>query len=154
MYCGFVKPRLLSTPPKNNQVILSERRPGDEVDSLFNSRSLVGLLTEYRGVRRDVWEGLNGGWFLKHLTEDERFPHSPSRVEILRKFTPPRNDDNYYGQRLRAFFIPPFTGNYTFFATCDSECVVYLSFDESPENKKEVLKIDQGHRTTYDQWDR
>ncbi|XP_074610733.1 uncharacterized protein LOC141865384 isoform X3 [Acropora palmata] len=109
---------------------------------------------EYRGVRRDVWEGLNGGWFLNHLTKDKRFPNSPSRVEILRTFIPPRNDNNYYGQRLRAFFIPPFNGNYTFFATCDSECVFYLSFDERPENKKEVLKIVQSRRTGYDQWDR
>lgn len=147
--------RLTSSPDHFfRKKIPSESRSVDEVGSLFNSPSLVVLLTEYRGVRRDVWEGLNGGWFLSHLTKDKRFPNSPSRVEILRTFTPPRNDDNYYGQRLRAFFIPPFNGNYTFFATCDSECVFYLSFDERPENKKEVLKIVQSRRTGYDQWDR
>ncbi|XP_068727599.1 protein sidekick homolog [Montipora capricornis] len=109
---------------------------------------------EYRGVRRDVWKGLNGGWYLKHLTQDKRFPDSPTLIEVLRTFTPPRNDDNYYGQQLRAFFIPPSNGNYTFHATCDSECVFYLSPDERPGNKKEVLRIDQSHRTSYNQWNK
>lgn len=117
-------------------------------------KNILSLQTEYRGVRREIWEGLNGGWYLEHLTTDKRFPKSPTSVEILRTLTPPRNDDNYYGQRLQAYFIPPVSGNFTFYATCDSECAFYLSFDERPGNKKELIRIDQKHRTGYDQWDR
>lgn len=69
-------------------------------------------------------------------------------------FTPPRNDDDFYGQRLQAYFVPPISGNYTFYASCDSECVFYLSSDEMPENKKEVIRIDQQRRTEYEQWER
>ncbi|XP_078354628.1 uncharacterized protein LOC144639220 isoform X2 [Oculina patagonica] len=109
---------------------------------------------EYRGVRREIWRGLNGGWYLTHLTSDPRFPNSPTTVEIIQTFTPPRNDDNFYGQRLQAYFVPPISGNYSFLATCDSECRFYLSTDERPGNKKELIRMDQDHRTGYDQWDR
>lgn len=115
---------------------------------LFSSK------TEYRGVRREIWRGLNGGWFLTHLTSDTRFPNSPTTVQIIPTFTPPKNDDNFYGQRLQAYFVPPESGNYSFYATCDSECAFYLSVDEKPGNKKELIRIDQQHRTGYDQWDR
>ena len=110
--------------------------------------------TEYRGVRREIWTRLNGGWFLEHLTSDGRFPDSPSAVQIIPTFTPPKNYANFYGQRLQAYFVPPESGNYGFHATCDSECAFYLSVDEKPGNKKELIRIDQQHRTGYDQWDR
>ena len=109
---------------------------------------------EYRGVRREIWRALNGGWFLTHLTSDPRFPNSPATVQTVPTFTPPRNDDNFYGQRLQAYFVPPESGKYGFHATCDSECAFYLSVDEKPGNKKELIRIDQQHRTGYDQWDR
>ncbi|CAH3178695.1 unnamed protein product [Porites lobata] len=109
---------------------------------------------EYRGVRREVWRGISGGWYLKHLTSDSRFPNSPTTVEVLQELSSPRNEDDFYGQRLQAYFIAPSSGNYTFYATCDSECVFYLGFDEKPENKKELIRIDQDHRTGYDQWNR
>lgn len=110
--------------------------------------------TEYRGVRREVWRDIRGGWYLKHLTSDSRFPNSPTKVEVLQELSSPRNEDNFYGQRLQAYLIAPSSGNYTFYATCDSECVFYLSFDEKPENKKELIRIDQNHRTGYEQWNR
>jgi len=109
---------------------------------------------EYRGVRREIWRGLSGGWFLTHLTSDPRFPNSPTTVQTIPTFTPPKNGDKFYGQRLQAYFIPPKSGNYGFHATCDSECAFYLSVDEKPGNKKELIRIDQQHRTGYDQWDR
>ena len=115
---------------------------------------LTFIKTEYRGARREKWTDLSGGWFLTHLTLDLRFPNSPRTVETIPTFTPPRNDDNFYGQRLQAYFVPPISGNYTFYASCDSECVFYLSSDEMPENKKEVIRIDQQHRTEYEQWER
>ena len=115
---------------------------------------VFSVKSEYRGVRREIWRELNGGWYLTHLTSDARFPNSPTTVEIIQTFTPPRNDNNFYGQRLQAYFMPPTSGNYSFFATCDSECAFYLSVDERPGNKKEVIRIDQDHRTGYDQWDR
>lgn len=120
----------------------------------INKLSFCIVPTEYRGVRREVWRGISGGWYLKHLTSDSRFPNSPTTVEVLQELSSPRNEDDFYGQRLQAYFIAPSSGNYTFYATCDSECVFYLGFDEKPENKKELIRIDQDHRTEYDQWNR
>ena len=120
----------------------------------INKLSFCIVPTEYRGVRREVWTRISGGWYLKHLTSDIRFPNSPTTVEVLQELSSPRNQDDFYGQRLQAYFIAPSSGNYTFYATCDSECVFYLGFDEKPENKKELIRIDQDHRTEYDQWNR
>lgn len=143
---------------KKDKYRFEGKGPGPYATALRNKQRMFIFFsvdrTEYRGVRRETWKGLNGGWYLRHLTSDERFPNSPTKVEVLRTLAPPRNDDNYYGQRLQAYFIPPTSGIYTFYATCDSECVFYLSFDEKPENKEEILRIDQKHRTGYDQWDR
>jgi hypothetical protein len=116
---------------------------------------VVGLTSGPHGVRREVWRGLNGGYFLKHLTEDKRFiMNKPDTTDFEENFNPPQNFSNFYGQRLSAFFIPKISGNYTFVATCDSECKVLLSKDEDPKHQQTVINLDQDHKTGYDEWTR
>ncbi|XP_031558832.1 uncharacterized protein LOC116295209 isoform X2 [Actinia tenebrosa] len=107
------------------------------------------------GVRRELWHGLNGGYFLTHLTENERFiQNKPDKTSVLDTFNPPQSFSTFYGQRLSAFFIPSISGAYTFVATCDSECKVLLSKDEGPRHQQTIINLDQGHKTGYNEWNR
>jgi hypothetical protein len=45
--------------------------------------------------------------------------------------------DNYIGQ-LEAFLTPPTTGEYTFWIYADDGCLLYLSSDDTPANKKVI----------------
>ena len=66
----------------------------------------------------------------------------PSYYRVINAFqTPSDSPANCYLQRIHGWFLPPFTGSYTFFCDCNSYSQLYLSTDIDPENK--ILIIDR-----------
>src|SRR5262249_53461337 len=60
------------------------------------------------------------------------FP-DPSFTQIFTDFeTPPNMGMNLYGQRVRAFVVPPTNGNYSFWISSDDTSQLFLSTDEDP----------------------
>ncbi len=46
-----------------------------------------------------------------------------------------RGGGNNYGARIRGFLVPPETGDYRFWIAADDRGVLFLSTDDSPDNK-------------------
>ena len=71
-----------------------------------------------------------GGAALSDLTNNAAFPHGYSSSTDLGAFERGDFADNY-GQRLRAWLLPPTTGYYTFYVASDDQGALALSSDEA-----------------------
>jgi hypothetical protein len=91
------------------------------------------------GIYRELWTNLNSsvGNTLAALTntsDNPNWPNSPiaSYTHIFTSFETEINlSMNYFGQRLRAFVVPPTNGFYTFWIASDDTSQLYLSTNES-----------------------
>ena len=84
------------------------------------------------------------------LFDDPRFPGAPDRVDLLNSYEYPANAANRdatadpsrnYFDCIEGLFIPPTTGNYVFFVAFADRCWLYLSTDESPANKHQIISL-------------
>ncbi len=90
---------------------------------------------------REVWFGI-GGSSLPDLTNNPAYPANPSLTETLTAlFEAPTDWNDNYGQRLRATFIAPLTGNYTFWIASDDASALFLSTDDSPSNRRQIAQV-------------
>jgi hypothetical protein len=96
------------------------------------------------GAFRELWSNLdpNVGNTLDALTNTAYNPNwpdnpDPAYTRTYDVFEADANTGmNYYGQRMRAFVVPPTNGNYTFWIASDDSSDLFLSTDESPLNKQ------------------
>lgn len=82
----------------------------------------------------------NAGGGVADLLADAKYPDSPNSKDIAYGFQ--INNDpsgNNYGARVRAYFKPPVSGTYIFYAYNDASVTVNLSSDESPANLSLLL---------------
>ena len=106
-----------------------------------NTNSRVATLTiSTNGVLREVYTGIQGT-AVSDLTNAPSFPQSPTTVQVLTNFEAPTNVGDNYGQRLRAFITPPVTGNYTFWIASDDNGELFVSSDDTPQNKQLVASV-------------
>ena len=92
------------------------------------------------GIYRQLWTNLNSsvGNSLTALTNtsfNPNWPNNPtaSYTHVFTNFETEINSGmNYYGQRLRAFVVPPTTGLYTFWIASDDTSQLFLSASENP----------------------
>ncbi len=95
------------------------------------------------GVYRQLWTGLSAavGDNLAALTNAANNPNwpnnpNPAYTGILTNFQTAVNTGmNYYGQRLRAFVVPPTNGNYVFWISSNDTSELFVSTDENPAHK-------------------
>ena len=92
------------------------------------------------GVLREVYLNIPGG-AISDLTSSPTYPASPSLETIQPNFESPSEFADSYGQRMRALFLPPQTGTYTFWLASDDNGVLYLSTDETPARKKQIATV-------------
>jgi hypothetical protein len=92
------------------------------------------------GIAQEQWNGLS--------TNDFAYPDgasftniAPTSAKVVTSFTT-GNSGNGYGQRLRAFILPPLSGNYTFAIASDEWSQLYLSTDETPDNRVRIAYVD------------
>jgi hypothetical protein len=96
----------------------------------------------------------NNGWPTGNLTNDTRFPESPSREELMTTWEYPAaglyrdqttepdgaiNRD--YFDCIHGFFIPPVTTNYVFYTAGADRYALWLSTDENPANKHMITEL-------------
>lgn len=112
------------------------------------------------GLYRELWSGLspaagNSLVALTNTTDNHNWPNSPDTnfTAIYPAFETETNTGmNYYGQRLRAFIIPPMTGPYTFWIASDDTSQLSLSTDEQPANAVPIAWVNT--LTNPRQWTR
>lgn len=97
--------------------------------------------SQTNGVLREVYYNLPGG-SVSDLTSSSRFPTNPDETYIDPNFEAPSNFADSYGQRMRAYLMPPTTGNYVFWTSSDDSSTLYLSTDETPGKKVQIASVD------------
>lgn len=89
------------------------------------------ILAEYfRGV---------AGAGIGDLTGSAAYPLKATDSELLKTFEV-AVDDASFGSLVRGYITPPTTGNYTFWVAADDAGELYLSTDESPENRRKICE--------------
>jgi hypothetical protein len=92
-------------------------------------------------ILREVYTGI-GGSSLSDLTNNPAFPNSPSFSGLITDlFETPVDFDENYGQRIRATFVAPVTGNYRFWIASDDASALFLSTDDRPANRRQIAGV-------------
>ena len=113
------------------------------------------------GVYRQEWINLdpNQGdtlFVLTNTTENPNWPDNPdpSYTTFFSGFeTEVGTGRNNYGQRLRAFVVPPMDGNYVFWIASDDTSDLFVSSDENPAHEALVANVSSwtDSRAFYDE---
>jgi len=72
------------------------------------------------------------------LTSNINYPYNPSKSIQLSSFEAPSNAADNYGLRIAGFICAPENGSYTFWIAGDDNSELWLSTDESPQNKIKI----------------
>ncbi len=92
------------------------------------------------GVLREVWTQLEGGE-IADLTLSADYPSNPILRTVEATFAAPVNWAELYGTRMRAFLTPTTTGSYTFWVSGDDHCELWLSTNDSPNQKVRIAHV-------------
>jgi len=107
------------------------------------------------GIIQEVWDSIYGDLQITTLTSDPRYPLHPTESRIFNGgFESDADIGNDYGSRIRAYIVPPATGEYVFYICSDDNGQLFLSEDDSPENASLVADVPgwatQSFWTKYD----
>ena len=92
------------------------------------------------GITRHVWTGV-GGTAVSNLTSLPAFPNSPNQTSVLTTFDAPRDAADNYGSRVFGWVHAPVTGNYRFYIHSDDNSELWLSTNESPDQKRKIAGV-------------
>jgi len=92
------------------------------------------------GVFREVYENI-GGVSVADLTSHPSFPNSPTAETVEPNFESPTDILENYGQRMRAYLVPPVTGTYVFWIASDDASQLFLSTSEDPAGKTLIASV-------------
>ena len=91
-------------------------------------------------ISLEYWTGMSGD-AVGALKTDTRYPDKPSRRDFLNSFEEPTNWSGGYGTRIRGYLYPPKTGQYRFWIAADDSAELYLSLDDSPDQKDLIASL-------------
>lgn len=89
-------------------------------------------------IKRERYYNLNGAR-LANMTNAAKFPDSPDQVDFVDVWGSTPNQDNY-GTRLTGWVVPTATDDYHFAISGDDSCVMFVSTDENPANKRVIAE--------------
>ena len=114
---------------------------GDALSSNAVAAHYAAFLAQPNGLLREVYGDIPGVT-VADLTQSPSFPDSPSSENLITDgFEAPSDVDDLYGQRLRAWLIPPATGDYTFWIAADDAAQLFLSTDDTPNSKRLIASV-------------
>ena len=102
-----------------------------------------------QGVLLEYWTNLNGVT-VAAMSANTNYPLNPNGVELWADFEGPTNRGALYGERLRAWVVPPVSGAYTFWIASDDNGELWLSPDDNPAHKQ--LIADVPYWTGFHEW--
>ncbi len=89
------------------------------------------------GITYQRWDDVAGESILD-LTDDPRFPDTPSSIRRLHAFAADVNAGERYGGRIVGHLVPPETGTYHLFISADAMGELWLSSDEHSQNARRI----------------
>ncbi|MBI1840620.1 MAG: lamin tail domain-containing protein, partial [Verrucomicrobia bacterium] len=90
------------------------------------------------GLAEEIWTGLSGDY---QYPQGASFTNSPANTNKTLTSFSVLNVGTNYGERLRAFVLPPISGRYTFSIASADWSDLYLSADETPENRVRIAYV-------------
>ena len=103
---------------------------------------MVPTVSIYRFIYvlvRDIFTSIRGD--ITTLIQDSRFVDNlPTTSEVVQSAFSFNDFGDYYGQRIRALYIAPATGAYTFAISGNNYVKLYLSTDSSAVNKNMIAE--------------
>jgi PKD domain/PA14 domain len=109
-------------------------------------------LLELRGITQEHWSNISGTT-LTSLKNHPDYPAKPTYTRTLTSvFEASKEIADNYGRRVRGYFIPPTTGNYTFYISSDEESELHLSSTDLAETNPPIASV-KGW-TYFREWDR
>lgn len=87
-------------------------------------------------ITREIWLGIAG-------TDIASIPvnTTPNTTTTHTSFETPTYVANDYGSRMRGYVCAPLTGNYTFWIASDDNSELWLSTDETVQNKRRIASV-------------
>ena len=106
-------------------------------------------------IRREFWLGIPGNDVVD-LTSNANFPNNPSGIDNVTSLFSGTELADDYGVRLRAFLLPPTSGEYRFWIAGDNAAELWLTSDSNdPTNPSQKEKIAFTLTwTQLNQWDK
>lgn len=92
-------------------------------------------------IQREMFYNLGSGSTVADLTNSAKFPGKPDALVALTDFASAANVADNYGSRIRAYVVPPVTGDYTFFIASDDDSQLKLSTDTNPANATIIASV-------------
>ena len=82
--------------------------------NIYLKVNVLFLISVEHGVYLEKWDRIDYNR-IKFLLTDPRFPDLPSYSTCVPSFEQPSNWGDFFGSRLRTYFVPIQTGNHYFF---------------------------------------
>ncbi len=147
-----ISPPVIITPPVVEPILPAADTDGDGVIDVLDQFPNDATRIADQGFKYERWktvlkstaELVNHGAFQEKSLVDEHRVGS---------FDAPRNVDNAYIMRMRAYITPTQSGDYIFYANVDDGGVVYLSDSTVVADKKKIIDVEtwqsKGQFTKY-----
>ncbi len=112
----------------------------DVANSLSKNLTVKIVTFQLGTVMFEKWENTSGTG-VTSLTNDSRYPDSPTSVEALTSWEIPSGVGDNYGTRIRGYLHPATSGDYTFYIASDDQSQLFLSTDGDPANKRVICEV-------------
>jgi PKD repeat protein len=86
-------------------------------------------------VTAERWDNVTGATLEEFTKSDAYRKQAPAQTFTLERLELPRTGDKDYGVRVRGYLLPPTDGEYRFWIAADDRGALYLSTDDTPDNK-------------------
>ncbi len=94
------------------------------------------------GILREWWDNISNTNFVYDLTNLASYPGSPTGSEIISTaFTTGENRADNFGERWRAIYTAPVSGDYLFYIASDDYSELWLSTDATPDRRQKIASV-------------
>ena len=112
------------------------------------------LTIDKPGVVLQVYTSLNGieDGYIEGVYKSTKFPGKPDRVDTRFNFDSSPSLEENIAQRLYGWFLPPLSGGYIFYTSCDDACDLFLSSNQQPALRLKL--VSQKEWSNHNQFDK
>jgi len=130
-----------------NDALLAQKALGVSFGNGLKPRRPGVTLREYDDIR-DIKE-----YGIDAVYDSRNFPRKSTKAEVLYNFDSKNSKHEDIALRIYGWFLPPLTGAYVFYTSCDDMCDLFVSPNENPMSKlKMVSQKDWSEHNEFDRY--